>query len=98
MSGCGSTLVFTIVNTMLPSRSDAHAWPALAVVGIIVSGLLVYAGLADVVFVGAGRFLSGAVQWVVLLGASTLLVDLPVFAGIFLLQKLLETLKGVRLA
>ena len=91
-------LVFTIANTMLPSRSDVHAWPALAVVGSIIAGLLIYAGLATVVFVGVGRFLTSAVQWVVLLGASTLLVDLPFFAGIFLLQKLLETVKGVRLA
>jgi len=91
-------LVFAIVNTMLPSRSDAHAWPALAVVGAVVAGLLIYAGLEAVVYEGAGSFLTVAVQWVVLLGASTLLVDLPVFAGIFLMQKLLETLKGVRLA
>jgi len=92
------SMVFAIVNTMLPSRSDVHAWPALAVVGAVVAGLLIYAGLEAVVYESAGRFLTIAVRWVVLLGASTLLVDLPVFAGIFLMQKLLETLKGVRLA
>ena len=90
-------LVFTIANTMLPSRSDVHAWPALAVAGVVIAGLLVYVGLAPVVLASVGQALTGAVQWVVLLGASTLLVDLPFFAGIFLVQKLLETLKGVRL-
>lgn len=90
-------LVFAVGNTMLPSRSDVHAWPffgfALTVLATI-AGLI---GGASVLLDGLGQFLTVAVRWVILLGASTLLVDLPFFLVILLLQKLLEHAKGVRL-
>lgn len=90
-------LVFTIGNTMLPSRSDIHAWPVLGFVVALVAGLIIFLGGTSVVLAGVSRFLTIAVRWVVLLGASTLLVDLPLFLGLFLFQKVLEMLKGVRL-
>lgn len=46
---------------------------------------------------GLGQFLTVAVRWVVLLGGCTLLIDLPFFALIFVVQKVLERIKGVRL-
>jgi hypothetical protein len=90
-------LVFALSNTMLPSRSDIHAWPFLGFVIAVAFGLLAMAGGTTLMLDGVGRFLTIAVRWVVLLGASTLLIDVPFFAGIFLLQKALERLKGVRL-
>jgi hypothetical protein len=90
-------LVFTIGNTMLPSRSDVHAWPLLGLVITLAFGLLAMAGGMPLMLDGVGRFLAVAVRWVVLLGASTLLINVPFFAGIFLLQTILERLKGVRL-
>ena len=83
-------LVFTISNTLLPSRSDIHAWPLFGLVMAVVFGLLVIAGGTTLMLNGVGRFLTVAVRWVVLLGASTLLVDLPFFVGIFVLQKAIE--------
>jgi hypothetical protein len=38
-----------------------------------------------------------AAQWLILLGASTLLIDFPFFGLIYLSQKALERIKGVRL-
>ena len=90
-------LVFAISNTMFPSRSDLHAWPLLVLVLTVVFGLLIMAGGTAPVVDGVGQVLTLALRWVVLLGASTLLVDLPFFAGIFALQKVIERLKGVRL-
>jgi len=37
------------------------------------------------------------VRWLVLLGASVLLADLPIFATMYLLQKLLERVRDVRI-
>lgn len=90
-------LVFAISNTMLPSRSDVHAWPFLGLVTVSVLVLVIIAGGTTFVLDGVGRFLTIAVRWVVLLGASTLLVDLPLFLLIFLAQKMLEAIRGARL-
>ncbi|MGC9348069.1 MAG: hypothetical protein ACP5JG_08035 [Anaerolineae bacterium] len=90
-------LVFAIGNTMLPSRSDIHAWPTLAFVGVLVAGVVIFLGGTTLLLNGLGRFLTLAARWMILLGASTLLVDVPVFLVIFLIQKMLEYLKGVRL-
>ncbi|MGC9521621.1 MAG: hypothetical protein ACP5HG_07030 [Anaerolineae bacterium] len=90
-------LVFAIGNTMLPSRSDIHAWPMLGFVALLTATLIGFAGGASLLLAGAGRFLTIAVRWMILLGVSTLLVDFPLFAGIFLLHKIVEWVKGVRL-
>jgi len=90
-------LVFAISNTMLPSRSDIHAWPLLGLLLVTIVALIALAGGTDLILEGAGRFLTMAVRWVILLGASTLLIDAPIFPGIFLLQKVLERVRGVRL-
>ena len=90
-------LVSTISNTMLPSRSDVHAWPALALVISLLVALLVMIGGATVLMEGVGQVLTVALRWLVLLSASVFLVNLPIFAALFLIQKALERIKGVRL-
>ncbi len=90
-------LVFAIGNTMLPSRSDIHAWPFTAFAAVVVAGILVVLGGTSFLLKGAGQFLTVAVRWLVLLGASVLLADLPIFAALFLLQKLIERVRNVRI-
>ncbi|MBN2004779.1 MAG: hypothetical protein JXA21_15585 [Anaerolineae bacterium] len=90
-------LIFAIGNTMLPSKSDTHAWPTLGiVVGLLVMVLLVINGGPE--FLNeAGQLLAMPLRWIVLLGGSTLLVDLPFFAIIFVALRFLEFVRGVRL-
>jgi len=92
-----AALIFTVGNTMLPSRSDTHAWPLLALVfvGTLVIALLAGAGAA--LLQGVSQALAWAVKWVVLLGGSTLLVDAPFFLMLFLLEKGLEWVKGSKI-
>ncbi len=90
-------IVFAVSNTMLPSRSDVHAWPVLAgVLLLIVAGVLL-AGGGAILLNGFGHLLTMAARWMVLLGGSTLLIDIPFFLIIYLAQKLLEHLRGVQL-
>ena len=89
--------VFTIGNTMLPSRSDIHALPFLIIVITLLAAGFVYIGGRIALLEGVGRVLNLAQKWLVLLGASTLLVDAPFFALIFLLQKSVERIKGIQL-
>lgn len=90
-------LVFTIGNTMLPSRADTHAWPFLGAIVIFIGAFLVLMGAGATLLNGIKQFLVHAVQWVILLSASTLLVDAPFFLFIFLLEKILERVTGKRI-
>ncbi len=90
-------LVFAIGNTMLPSRSDIHAWPFLGFAAAILATIVLLLGGGTLLLDGLGQFLTVGVRWIILLGGSTLLVDMPFFLAIFISQKLLEHTKGVRL-
>ena len=89
--------VFAIGNTLLPSRADMHAWPLLALILLIIGGISVAAGAGTALLNGLNRLLTGAVHWIVLLGGSTLLIDLPFFLLIFLAEKGLGRLRGRRI-
>ncbi len=89
-------LVFTIGNTMLPSRADTHAWPFLGTLIIFIGAILALAGAGATLLAGINRLLTLGVRWIILLGASTLLVDAPFFLAIFLFEKILERLTGKR--
>jgi hypothetical protein len=89
--------VFAIGNTMLPSRSDIHALPLLVILLALLATGIVYLGGRVYLLKGVGQVLALAQQWLVLLGASTLLVDVPFFGLIFLSQRILERIKGIRL-
>ena len=90
-------LVFAIGNTMLPSRSDIHALPFLVMLLALLAVGVVLIGGQNFLLKGVGQVLALAQRWLVLLGASTLLVDVPFFAFIFLSQRILERIKGIRL-
>ncbi len=90
-------LVFTIGNTMLPSRADTHAWPFLGAVFIVVGAIAAFAGAGAALLEGINRLLTLGVRWIILLGASTLLVNAPFFLALFLVEKLLERLTGKRI-
>lgn len=90
-------LVFAVGNTMIPSKSDTHAWPALVGILALLIVLVMLVGGGTILVNGFGHFLTMIVRWLVLLGGSTLLIDVPFFALIFVTLKLLERVKGVRL-
>ncbi len=89
--------IFAISNTLMPSRSDVHAWPLLGGVMVLLLGLLVVLGLQDALLNGLGTLLNHSLRWLILLGGSTLLADLPFFTLIWLLEKLIARLRGVRI-
>jgi hypothetical protein len=87
-------VVFAVGNTMLPSRADIHAWPFLIAALVIIAVIAVFAGAGALLLQGLSQFLTHAARWIVLLGGSTLLVDLPFFLLIFLAEKGLQRLTG----
>jgi len=90
-------IVFTVANTMLPSRSDIHAWPVTAGLLVLLSGIALILGGSTFVDAGIKHFLTIAVRGLVLLGGSTFLIDVPFFGLIAALQWGIQLVKGVRL-
>jgi len=86
-------LVFAISNTMLPSRSDRHAWtPVLIFLGL--AAILVWAGgLAPTVLELLGEPLDAALRWLATMTGFTVLADLPFAAVIAGLEALLKRVR-----
>ncbi len=87
-------LVFAVGNTMLPSSADMHAWPFLGGALVLLGVVLSLAGGGTQMLKGIAYCLTWAVRWIVLLGGSTLLIDAPFFAALWLSEKIVGRLKG----
>lgn len=87
-------LVFAVGNTMLPSRSDIHAWPLLGIVTLFLAGVVLLAGGGAFLLNGFSQLLTWAFRWLIFLGGSTLLIDIPFFAVLFLLERIIGRIKG----
>ncbi|MGQ9709771.1 MAG: hypothetical protein ACUVXE_04765 [Anaerolineae bacterium] len=85
-------LAFAVSNTMLPSRSDMRAWPVLALFFAGVVGLVLLLDMGPALAVP----LSATLRWLAAACTLTVLVDVPFFIVIFLLEWALSRLKGIR--
>ncbi len=85
-------LAFAVSNTMLPSRSDMRAWPALVLFLLGVAGLVALLELGPAL---TGP-LSGTLRWLSVAATLTLLVDLPFALLILAMERGLAWVKGVQ--
>lgn len=85
-------LAFAVSNTMLPSRSDMRAWPAILLFLLVVGALIAALGLGPALAVR----LAGALRWLAVACALTLIVDLPFALAILILEWGLGRVKGMR--
>ncbi len=89
-------LIFTISNTMLPSRADRQSWPPVLLF-LLLGGVLVgVTGLGQRVVESAAGPLAVALRWLALMCTLAAAVDLPFVLLIALAEKLLGQIKGVR--
>jgi len=89
-------LLFAITNTMLPSRADRQAWTPVIVFLVSIALLIWLTGLGPAVVEGLSRVINTALQWLAVMCAVTVTVDLPFILVIFGTEKVLERVKGVR--
>ncbi|MEA3375072.1 MAG: hypothetical protein U9R72_02575 [Chloroflexota bacterium] len=89
-------LVFTVSNTMLPSRSDRQSWMPILLFIALVAALAWAAGLGPTMVERLGRPLDLAAPWLTAIYAFTIVADLPFVLVIALLERILGQLKGVR--
>jgi len=85
-------LAFAISNTMLPSRSDMRAWPIILLFLLTTGGIVAVLGLGPALVPP----LTGALRWLAVACALTLLVDLPFALLILTMEWGLARLRGVR--
>jgi hypothetical protein len=88
--------VFTVGNTMLPSRADRQAWLPVIIFLIVALALVWVAGLGPAIVSKLAEPLTVALNWLAMMCTLTLLIDLPFALAIVLSEKLLERVKGYR--
>ena len=89
-------VIFTVSNTMMPSRSDRQAWLPLILFLLIAALLAWLIGVGPTLAAELNESLALAVHWLATMCTLTIVVDAPFIALITLTELLLQRLKGVR--
>ncbi len=88
--------IFTVSNTMLPSRADRQGWTPV-ILFLLLIGVLIWAvGLGPAIVESLAQPLTTALRWLATMCALTIAVDLPFVLLIALGERLLERVKGVQ--
>lgn len=88
-------LMFAFSNAMMPSTSDRKAWPAFALIMVIVAAALYILGLQDVMMAGLAGPVATVFGYLGLAFSLTIGVDLLVIMAVYLFEWLISRLKGV---
>lgn len=94
--GLWAYVVFTISNTMFPSRADRQAWAPIILFLILVGAMIWVAGLGPALVDSFATSAQEAVDWLTAMCTFTLIVDVPFILLIALGEKLLERIKGMK--
>ena len=89
-------VIFTVSNTMLPSRADRQAWVPLFLFLLLLAGLVWVTGFGPALVEGLVEPVATALRWLTAMCALTIAIDLPFILLIVLVERLLERIKGVQ--
>jgi len=89
-------VIFTVSNTMLPSRADRQSWTPVILFLLLVCVLIWAVGLWPVIVEGISEPLTIALRWLATMCTLTIVVDLPFVLLLALVERLLERIKGMR--
>jgi len=89
-------VIFTLSNTMLPSRADRQAWLPVILFLLLALVLVWVAGFGPAVVSRLSEPLAVALHWLATMSTLTLIIDLPFALAIAVAEKLLERVKGYR--
>lgn len=89
-------VVFTVSNTMLPSRADRQAWTPVILFLLLIGVLSWVVGLWPAIVEALSRPLTTALHWLATMCTLTVAVDVPFVALLWLMERLLERAKGMR--
>jgi len=86
--------IFTVSNTMLPSRADRQAWRPVILFLLLIVVLIWVAGLGPAIVEATATTIIAGLHWLAMICALTVVVDVPFALAVALTEKLLERLKG----
>jgi hypothetical protein len=89
-------VIFTVGNTMLPSRADRQAWTPVLLFLLLAGALTWVAGLWPAIVNSLASLLTTALRWLATMCALTIAVDVPFMLLIAASERLLERIKGVQ--
>jgi len=89
-------VIFTVSNTMMPSRSDRQAWLPVILFMVVATAMIWLIGIGPTLAAELQEPLELAVHWLATMCTLTIIVDAPFILLIILAEQLLQRLKGVR--
>ena len=89
-------VIFSVSNTMLPSRADRQAWTPVLLFLLLIGVLIWVTGLWPAIVQGLAEPLDTALRWLGTMCALTIAIDGPFMLAIALGERLLERAKGVQ--
>lgn len=87
-------LIFTISSTMMPSSSDRRAWLPLILIIAILTGLVLLFGAGPWVSSHLGSVIRSALDTIVIILGTTVLIHLILLPPTLLLRKLISRISG----
>jgi hypothetical protein len=89
-------LLFTVANSMLPSASDRRAWGPVAVAAVLVTGLLIYAGLGDDLMSSLSGVLTSAARALAAGFSLTVVINLLIVPVLWGVEQVVMRLTGMK--
>ncbi|NLE43302.1 MAG: hypothetical protein GX620_01170 [Chloroflexi bacterium] len=96
-AGIWAYLIFSIGNTMVPSRSDRQAWLPTIGILVLIGALIWTMGLGSAVLAELATTLIVGATWLATMCTVTIIIDLPFVLLIALLEQLLQQVRGLRI-
>jgi len=87
-------LIFTISSTMMPSSSDRRAWLPLILIITMLAGLVLLFGAGPWVSSHLGSIIRSALDTIVIIFGTTVLIHLTLLPPTLLLRKLISRISG----
>ena len=89
-------VIFTVSNTMLPSRSDRESWRPIVLFLVLAATLAWFAGFAPAIIERLQAPILLATRWLTAMYGFTIAADLPFLIGMLLVEWGLGRVRGMR--
>ncbi len=87
-------VIFTVSNTMMPSRSDRQSWAPVVLFLALVAATIAVSGLGPMVAATLAKPVAIGVRWLAAMTTLTVMIDLPFMLAIAVTERVVSRVKG----